>query len=99
MRMLIGVISDNDQNTRIFVAEGHNSVFRIAGAAITHHAKAIVQTEFGGWGNAFLHAPASDTTPPMVSGVFPRPDGKYFAVGNLYANMEPIVTELWENDG
>jgi hypothetical protein len=62
-----GIISDNDPNTSVFVAERHNSVFRIAGVAINHHAKALVQTELGGWGNAFLHAPAPYTTTPKIA--------------------------------
>ncbi|WP_154071645.1 hypothetical protein [Bradyrhizobium lablabi] len=62
-----GVISDNDPNTNVFVAEAYNSVFRIAAAAITHHAKAIVQSELAGWGNAFLHGLASDATPPTIT--------------------------------
>ena len=61
-----GVISDNDPNTYVFVAEAYNSVFRIAGTAITHHARAVVQTELAGWGNAFLYDPAPDATPPTI---------------------------------
>jgi hypothetical protein len=57
-----GVISDNDPNTNVFLAEGYNSVFRIAAAAITHHANAVERSELAGWGNAFLHATASDAT-------------------------------------
>jgi hypothetical protein len=62
-----GVISDNDRNTYVLVAEAYNSVFRIAGAAITHHANAAMQTELAGWGNAFLHGSASDATPPTTT--------------------------------
>jgi hypothetical protein len=62
-----GVISDNDPNTNVFVAEAYNSVFRIAAATITHHADAIVQTEAAGWGNAFLYGRASDATPPTIT--------------------------------
>jgi len=50
-----GVISDNDPNTNVFVAEAYNNVFRIAGVAITHHANASLQTELAGSGNAFLY--------------------------------------------
>jgi hypothetical protein len=62
-----GVISDNDPNTNVFVAEAYNSVFRIAGVAITHHAKAVLQTELAGWGNAFLYDPILDATPPTIT--------------------------------
>jgi hypothetical protein len=62
-----GVISDNDPNTSVFVAEVYNSVFRIAGPTITNHAKAAMQTQLGGWGNAFLYGPDSDATPPMIT--------------------------------
>jgi hypothetical protein len=62
-----GVISDNDPNTNVFVAEAYNSVFRIAAAEITHHANAIVQSETAGWGNAFLYGLASDATPPTIT--------------------------------
>jgi hypothetical protein len=62
-----GVISDNDPNTAVFVAEAYNSVFRIAGVAINHHAKAVVHTELGGWGNAFLFVPDSNATPPTIT--------------------------------
>jgi hypothetical protein len=51
----------------VFLAEGYNSVFRIAAASITHHANAIVQSELAGWGNAFLYAPASDATPLTIT--------------------------------
>src|SRR5262249_11831043 len=45
-----------------------NSVFRIAGVAITHHASAARQTELSGWGNAFLYAEAAlDATPPTIT--------------------------------
>ena len=63
-----GIVSDNDPNTNVFVAEAYNSVFRIAGVAITHHASAARQTELSGWGNAFLYAnPALDATPPTIT--------------------------------
>jgi hypothetical protein len=63
-----GVVSDNDPNTNVFVAEAYNSVFRIADVAITHHASAARQTELSGWGNAFLYAdPALDATPLTIT--------------------------------
>jgi hypothetical protein len=63
-----GVVSDNDPNTNVFLAEAYNSVFRIAGVAITHHASAARQTELSGWGNAFLYAdPELDATPPTIA--------------------------------
>jgi len=62
-----GVISDSDPNTSVFVAEAYNSVFRIAAAAITHHADAVLQTETAGWGNAFLYGRASDATPTTIT--------------------------------
>jgi hypothetical protein len=63
-----GIVSDNDPNTNVFVAEAYNSVFRIAGVAITHHASAAWQTELSGWGNAFLYAdPALDAAPPTIT--------------------------------
>jgi hypothetical protein len=62
-----GIISDNDPNTGVFVAEAYNSVFRIAGVAITHHANGVLQTETAGWGNAFLHDPAAEVTPPTIA--------------------------------
>jgi hypothetical protein len=62
-----GVISDNDPNTNVFVAEAYNSVFRIAGATITHHPNAMVQSEVGGWGNSFLYGLASDATSPTIT--------------------------------
>jgi hypothetical protein len=62
-----GVISDNDPNTNVFVAEAYNSVFRIAAPAITHHANAVPQTELAGRGNVFLYGPASDATPPTIT--------------------------------
>ena len=63
-----GIVSDNDPNTNVFVAEAYNSVFRIAGVAITHHASAARQTELSGWGNAFLYAdPALDVTLPTIT--------------------------------
>jgi hypothetical protein len=63
-----GIVSDDDPNTNVFVAEAYNSVFRIAGIAITHHASAARQTELSGWGNAFLYAdPGLDTTPPTIT--------------------------------
>ena len=62
-----GIVSDNDPNTNVFVAEAYNSVFRIAGVAITHHASAAKQTELSGWGNVFLYAdPALDSTSPTI---------------------------------
>jgi len=62
-----GIVSDNDPNTNVFVAEAYNSVFRIAGVAITHHTGAAKQTELSGWGNVFLYAdPALDATPPRI---------------------------------
>jgi len=62
-----GIVSDNDPNTNVFVAEAYNSVFRIAGVAITHHAGAARQTELSGWGNAFLYANPADATPPTIT--------------------------------
>jgi hypothetical protein len=63
-----GIISDNDPNTNVFLAEAYNSVFRIASVAITHHAGAARQTELSGWGNAFLYAdPALDAAPPTIT--------------------------------
>jgi hypothetical protein len=62
-----GIVSDNDPNTNVFLAEAYNSVFRIAGVAITHHASAARQTELSGWGNAFLYANPADTTPPTIT--------------------------------
>jgi hypothetical protein len=62
-----GIVSDNDPITNVFVAEAYNSVFRIAGVAITHHARAARQTELSGWGNAFLYANPADTTPPTIT--------------------------------
>lgn len=63
-----GIISDNDPNTNVFLAEAYNSVFRIADVAITHHASAPLQTELSGWGNAFLYAdPALDATAPIIT--------------------------------
>jgi hypothetical protein len=63
-----GIVSDDDPNTNVFLAEAYNSVFRIAGVAITHHASAARQTELSGWGNAFLYAnPALDATPPTIT--------------------------------
>jgi len=62
-----GIVSDNGPNTNVFVAEAYNSVFRIAGVAITHHARAARQTELSGWGNAFLYANPADTTPPTIT--------------------------------
>jgi hypothetical protein len=62
-----GIVSDNDPNTYVFVAEEYNSVFRIAGVAITHHAHAARQTELSGWGNAFLYANPADATPPTIT--------------------------------
>ncbi|HVY70324.1 MAG TPA: hypothetical protein VHH73_10380 [Verrucomicrobiae bacterium] len=41
----------------------------------------------------------SSVTTPAVSSVIPRPDGKLFVTGNLYATVTPIMTALWENDG
>src|ERR1700730_428911 len=62
-----GIVSDNDPNTNVFVAEAYNSVFRIAGVTITHHARAARQTELSGWGNAFLYANPADATPPTIT--------------------------------
>jgi hypothetical protein len=62
-----GVISDDDPNTNLFVAEAYNSVFRIAGVAITRHVNAVLQAELKGRGNVFLHGPASDATPPTIT--------------------------------
>jgi hypothetical protein len=62
-----GVISDDDPNTNVFVAEAYNSVFRIAGPSVTHNPESAVQREVGGWGNAFLRGSASDTTPPVIT--------------------------------
>jgi hypothetical protein len=62
-----GAISDNDPMTTVFLAEVYNSVFRIAGPSITHHADAVVQRELGGWGNVFLYGSASDTRPPAIT--------------------------------
>jgi hypothetical protein len=62
-----GIVSDNDPNTNVFVAEAYNSVFRIAGVAITHHTRAARQTELSGWGNAFLYANPADATPPTIT--------------------------------
>lgn len=62
-----GIVSDNDPNTYVFVAEEYNSVLRIADVAITHHAHAARQTELLGWGNAFLYANPTDATPPTIT--------------------------------
>jgi hypothetical protein len=62
-----GVISDDDPNTNVFVAEAYNSVFRIAGPAITHHVNAVLQTELKGRGNVFLRDAASDAAPPTIT--------------------------------
>jgi hypothetical protein len=62
-----GAISDNDPITTVFVAEAYNSVIRIAGPSITHHADAVVRRELGGWGNVFLYGSASDATPPAIT--------------------------------
>jgi len=62
-----GVVSDNDTNTHVFVAEAYNSVFRISGAAVTRHAKAAMQSEIEGWGNAFLYSPAMDQMSPNIT--------------------------------
>jgi hypothetical protein len=62
-----GVISDNDPNTTVFLAEVYNSVLRIAAVNISHHAAAAVQRELGGWGNVFLYGSASDTVPPAIT--------------------------------
>lgn len=62
-----GVISDDDRNTSVFLAEAYNSVFRIAGPAITRHPEAAMEAELAGWGNAFLYGPASDAPPPTIT--------------------------------
>ena len=62
-----GIVSDNDPNTNVFVAEAYNSVFRIAGVTITHNTRAARQTELSGWGNAFLYANPADATPPTIT--------------------------------
>jgi hypothetical protein len=62
-----GIVSDNDPNTNVFVAEAYNSVFRIAGVAVTHHASAARQTELSGWGNAFLYVNPADATRPTIT--------------------------------
>jgi hypothetical protein len=62
-----GVVSDDDPNTSVFLAESYNSVFRIAGLNITHNPQAKLQQELGGWGNVFLYGSASDTTPPAIT--------------------------------
>jgi hypothetical protein len=62
-----GVISDNDPDTYVLVAEAYNSVFRIASPTITNHANAAMRTELAGWGNAFLYGSASDATPPTIT--------------------------------
>lgn len=62
-----GVISDNDPDTYVFVAQGHNSVFRIAGPTITKHADAVMETELEGWGNAFLAGSPFDVMSPTIT--------------------------------
>jgi hypothetical protein len=62
-----GVISDNDPYTSVFVAEAYNSVFRISGVAITHHAATVVQKELNGRGNVFLQEPGLDPMPPRIT--------------------------------
>jgi hypothetical protein len=62
-----GVISDNDSNTYVFVAQGHNSVFRIAGPTITKHADAVMVTEMEGWGSAVLIGSPFDVTSPAIT--------------------------------
>ena len=62
-----GVISDNDPDTSVFVAEAYNSAFRIGGPTITHHANAVIEAQLGGWGNVFLYGSDSDSTPPTIT--------------------------------
>jgi hypothetical protein len=62
-----GVVSDGDPITFIFVAEKHNSVFRIAGPTITSHPNAVHHKQLGGWGNVFLYDSESDVTPPTIT--------------------------------
>lgn len=53
-----GVIADDDRETKIFVAEAYNSVFRIDSVSIARHPDAILQIQKKGRGNSFLFAPA-----------------------------------------
>jgi hypothetical protein len=62
-----GVISDNDSNTHVFVAEAYNNLFRIIGPTITKHADAVMETEVEGWGNGFLYGSASDASRPTIT--------------------------------
>ncbi|HEY2758408.1 MAG TPA: hypothetical protein VGJ01_22060 [Pseudolabrys sp.] len=62
-----GVISDDDVNTNVFVAEGYNSVFRIAGPSITHNPESNLQLELKGWGNVFLYGSAVESTAPVIT--------------------------------
>jgi hypothetical protein len=62
-----GIISDDDINTNVFLAEAYNSVFRIAGPDITHNPGAPLQRELGGSGNVFLYGSPSDVTAPAIT--------------------------------
>ncbi|PSC04273.1 hypothetical protein SLNSH_14885 [Alsobacter soli] len=60
-----GAISSSDPETLTFVAEAHNSVIRIAGPTVAKHAKAPLQQEIDGSGNAFLFS-AGAAEPPRI---------------------------------
>jgi hypothetical protein len=62
-----GLVSDDSPYTSVFVAESYNSVFRVSGVAITHHAGAAMQKSLNGWGNAFLQDRDHDPTPPRIT--------------------------------
>ena len=89
-----GVISDNDPNTNVFVAEAYNSVFRIAAAAITHHADAILQTETAGWGNAFLYGQASDATPPTITSAASVTAARGVNLSHLLKANKPVTWSI-----
>jgi hypothetical protein len=90
-----GIVSDHDLNTNVFVAEAYNSVFRIAGVAITHHASAARQTELSGWGNAFLYAdPALGATLPTITSAASVTAAVNASVAHLLKANRPVTWSI-----
>ena len=89
-----GIISDNDPNTSVFVAEAYNSVFRVAGVKIRHHANTVLQAEVSGWGNAFLHDPLPDATPPAIASVSSMTAVPHVNFAHLLTANKPVTWSI-----
>jgi len=89
-----GVISDNDPNTNVFVAKRITASSASRVWQSLHHAKAVLQTELAGWGNAFLHDPILDATPPTITSDASVTSGANVNFAHLLKANKPVTWSI-----